>query len=173
MTTVDDLNQRLDRLADPHNFEGSLRNGLDRLRSALMRFPPQPDRMRSGHLNTWVREVGRLPVSAFLKQRRTQQGTFTIARRRIQRNAGDVLQPSEKLLAEWKQAEPQVTVSADRVQGIMTNPVSYGPYVEGTEQTEFHAETGWPTIQQVQDQYRASILDDVRNQVVKLLRGSS
>src|SRR5512133_2714890 len=40
-------------------------------------YPPQPDRMRSGHLNTYVRGQGKYPASAFVADKQEPGGFRT------------------------------------------------------------------------------------------------
>ncbi len=138
----DTLEAQLSKLDDPALFRAAMTESLILLRNEASRFPPQPSRTRSRTFNTWVREVGRLPRSAFGISSKT--GKVTIRNRR-----GGVLFPSEKLLAKWKEAQPQISASGTTVTGKISNAVSYAPYVQGDQQASFHAQTGWRTTQDI------------------------
>jgi len=134
----------IERAIAPESMVVPMREVMLIVINEQMAFPPQPDRMRSGHLNTWVREVGRLPASAFIKTVVTRQGTWTGARKRIKRTPNDILKPSEKMLEKWKNAPIRIGLTgAGALMGEATNAASYSGWVQGVDQTDFHKATGW------------------------------
>lgn len=126
---------------------------VDLLRNELATFPPQPSRTRAKTFNTWVREIGRLPRVAFF----TQSG----ARRKGNRIASGFTPdpPSQKLLAHWRDANAEIVIAGTQMTGRMSNPVTYGPFVEGDKQARPHQETGWPTIKSAELKYVNRIVE--------------
>ena len=102
--------------------------------AALKVYPPQPDRMRSGRLNTYVRGVGFYPVSHF-------KGGMLQFGRRV--GAGQIQRVSEKLGSKWR---IEVKPLAAGARGIAFNTASYAPKVQGSFQPKYHKRTGWRTI---------------------------
>lgn len=147
----DTLELQLKQMSDMTPLVEAMKDALTVVKQEASRFPPQPSRTRSKHFNTWVREVGQLPRSAFGISSKT--GKLTIRRRGV-----GVLRASEKLLAHWKEAQPQVTVTPTSIEGRVTNPVSYGPFVQGEQQASFHAQTGWLTTQAILSKQQARIV---------------
>ena len=169
MSTVDDINRRTLKMLDARQYVEAMKDAIDIVRGEEMSFPPQPDRMRSGHLNTWVREVGRLPVLSFLKAVSTKQGTFTIARKKIR--PGKTLQASEKMLEKWKQAPVVIAVNGDYLVGVCANKASYSGYVQGTMQPDFHKQTGWLTTVEAFEKHRVRVLNQFTKRATKILNG--
>jgi len=52
----------------------------------------------------------------------------------------------------------------------LTNNTSYGPFVQGESQTDFHAATGWKTTKQVSESESGVILELLRQAIRKALR---
>lgn len=176
MATVDDIAARTERMLDLRNYVNPMRDALDIIRNEEKQFPPQPDRMRSGHLNTWAREVGRLPVSAFIKVKREKWPGGVIAtireqRKRIKRSPGDILQPSEKMLREWIQMPIVIALTAEGLVGVGMNRASYSGYVQGQDQTHFHKETGWLTTVEAERKHHDLIAQKFVDQAMRLIGG--
>ncbi len=96
-------------------------------------YPPEPDRMRSGTFNSYLRGVGHMPKSYFF-------GGGSEGPR-----GGKPLFNSEDLGQKWG-IETRRTPTG--YLGILGNPVSYADVVQGTEQAPYHIETGWVGIVQ-------------------------
>lgn len=116
----------------------ALGRGLQSLQSAISVVPPQParDRAPSGHFNTYVRGVGRLPKSAFF----TKKG---VARKSIKTKGAT--RTSEKSSQRWRMS---VETEGNVVRGTLENTASYSGWVWGPKegdphQVPWHAETGW------------------------------
>lgn len=146
----DELRATFREMQDPHQFDAAVKESLKVLQQEASRIPPQPSRTRSKHFNTWVREVGALPRAAFGVSRKTGKVT-------IRRGGRAVLRVSEKLLQQWKTAVPQITYSAGQITGRIVNAASYGKWVQGEQQTRFHAVTGWKTTEQIEASQEARI----------------
>ncbi len=147
----DKLEVRLAKLgAASEALRPAMLESLKVLRDEASRFPPQPSRTRapSGRYNTWMREVGALPLSAFV----TLQGK---PRKRIATRT--VLRPSEKLLQRWRDAAAQIRCDAHGITGTLTNTASYAPFVQGEKQARFHAQTPWLTVPQIYARHAARI----------------
>jgi hypothetical protein len=104
-------------------------------------YPPQPDRMRSGHLNTYVRGQGNYPASAFVADKSEPGGFRT---KRVSK--GQIKLTSQQMDKKYKQ---KVTTSSSEVIGELRNDATYSGYVighktEDPHQVSFHATTGWP-----------------------------
>ena len=169
MATVDEINAQILRALDPRQYVNAMREALDIVRGEEMSFPPQSDRQRSNHFNTWMREVGRLPLSAFLKTVRTRQGTYQSQRKRI--STKTILKPSEKMLQKWKQAPVVVALNGDYLVGVMANTASYSGYVQGEKQPDFHKETGWLTTKEAADKHREKIAQRFVRRGLQILNG--
>lgn len=141
----------LKQVADPKALEEAMRESLKVVQQEASRFPPQPSRTRAKSFNTWVREVGQMPRSAFGVSRKTGKTT-------IRRAGRAVLRKSEMLLKKWKEAQPQIRIGGGYIVGRITNAASYGKFVQGIRQARFHAATGWKTTEQIQKANEKRIL---------------
>jgi hypothetical protein len=144
---------KMDYLQEP------MKQSLILIRNTAQKAPPQPSRRRSKHFNTWVREVGQLPRSAF--------GVSSGGKVKINRGGRSVLRKSEMLLKNWKNAQPQVRVGGGYIAGRLVNRVSYASFVQGTKQVKFHAATGWKTATQMQEGHEVQITKLFRDAVQK------
>lgn len=54
---------------------------------------------------------------------------------------------------------------------IVGNDTSYGPYVQGEEQSSFHQATGWPTTEQVKEEMQPVIAERFQKAVRQALTG--
>ncbi len=102
----------------------------------LRKYPKQPNRMRSGRLNTYVRGVGHYPAEFF-------NGPKLNAGKAIREGKGKVERTSQKLGAKWSR---QTTAQAGGVIATLSNPVTYADEVQGDRQATYHKRTGWLTI---------------------------
>lgn len=169
--TVDELNARTLKALDPRQYVQAMRDALDIVRNEEMSFPPQPDRQRAKTFNTWVREVGRLPLSAFLKTVRTRQGTYRAQRKRI--STKTILKSSEKMLQKWKQAPVVIATTSNGLLGTMTNTASYSGHVQGKpdDVPDFHKETGWLGTKEAADKHREKITQRFIRHGLQILNG--
>lgn len=101
-------------------------------------YPPQPNRMRSGKLNTYVRGQGFYPRSAFIPDASEPGGFRTKKTKKAQ-----IRLVSQQMDKKWRM---NVINTGEEVTGILRNEATYSGYVSGgkDEQMPFHAETGWP-----------------------------
>lgn len=146
-------------------FTPAMQEALKVMQQEASRFPPQPDRMRSGHLNTWEREVGQWTASHF-------RGVLVRFKKRAA--GGRIIRVSEKLLRKWKEAQRVVTVSAGMITGRIVNPTTYGGWVQGEQQSRWHAETGWKTTSQIEQEQAGRIqkvFEAAFQQIVNRLNG--
>ncbi len=158
---LEDLEAKLNNLIDPAALTSAMSDGLNMVREELATFPPQPDRMRSGHLNTWLREVGRMPAAMFVTQ---ASGLRAHPRRAVGMSPNP---PSERLLAHWEEANPTFSGGGSEFIGRIVNPVSYAAYVEGDQQVQFHAQTGWRKASQVLQELAPRILERIAEAITQ------
>src|SRR5690242_1580432 len=90
----DQVQVTFSKAADMSVFKDATVEALKVMQQEASKFPPQPSRTRSKHFNTWVREVGQLPRSAFGISRKTGKTT-------IRRTGKALYRVSEKMLAQW------------------------------------------------------------------------
>ncbi|MFA5416888.1 MAG: hypothetical protein WC341_00380 [Bacteroidales bacterium] len=110
------------------------------IESEIAPYPPQPNRMRSGHLNTYVRGQGRYPKSAF-EPDKNEPGGFKTKKVKL----ANIRLTSQQMDKKFR---GKVTVSDNAITGVLRNEASYSGFVIGSKtddpkQTDFHAETGW------------------------------
>lgn len=103
-------------------------------------YPPQPDRNRSGHFNTYVRGQGNYPRSAFVADSGEPGGYRT---KRVKR--GSIRLTSQQMDKRFK---TEVKVTKRAITGELRNDASYSGHVIGPKegdphQVDFHAATGW------------------------------
>lgn len=148
----DELAQTLDKLPAQSLpiLENAMEESLLYLEGIVTEYPPQPSRTRAKTFNTYVRGHGRYPRSAF-----TSAGMLSKrAAKRPGPRGGQIKYISERLGTKWTH---QVTRTEDAIEGVIGNTTSYAPYVEGEQQTDYHAETGWPRLDQVIEREEAVI----------------
>lgn len=97
-------------------------------------YPPQPPRDRAKTFNRYVRGVGVYPRSAF-----NEAGELISLVAGIDK----VIFSSEQLSMKWRK---QIHSTPHGTEALIRNLASYSDYVVGQWQTDFHAETGWRTI---------------------------
>lgn len=132
----------------------------------LQTYPPQPDRMRSGHLNTYVRGIGSYPARAFGGNGKLKRGART-------GKFGRVRFTSQQLARKW-------TISQSmNVKGfgiMIENTATYAPYVHSRDgvgvkkQTAFHKLTGWPTLEDVAEKHLPDIVTGVQRAIGDALK---
>ena len=131
-------------------------------------YPPQPDRMRSGHLNTYVRGVGTYPKSAFVPDTK-QPGGYAIKKR----YSGSIKFTSQDMKSRFKH---EAKTSGNVVTGELRNDATYSGYVIGSvtddpKQADFHAETGWVSKEEavalaqpeIEKAYRQAVADFLKD----------
>jgi len=134
---------------------------LAAISSIIEPYPPQPNRMRSGRLNTYVRGQGRYPKSAFMPDVR-EPGGFA-----IKKGARAIKLTSQQMDKKYRQ---QVTVEEESVVGRLTNEATYSGWVVGPKegdphQVSFHAETGWVNADDAVDQAKPRIMSYISEAV--------
>jgi len=107
---------------------------VDRVMDVVTVYPPQPDRMRSGRFNTYVRGIGQFPRDAF-----NDDGTLIGVSQFVDR----IRFTSEQLDQQWQQ---YIEIYPESAECLIYNTASYADYVVGERQTWFHELTGWPTL---------------------------
>ena len=147
---------------------------LTAIREPLEPYPPQPDRMRSGHLNTYVRGQGNYPKSAFIPDS-SEPGGFRTKR---------VKKSSIKLTSQQmdKSFTQKVKVTKNAIVGELGNDATYSGYVIGPEdedgdphQVAFHAQTGWTSTDDAIEAATPTIMDSMNlaiNEFVSKLAGN-
>lgn len=103
----------------------------------LKPYPPQPPRDRAKTFNTYVRSIGRFPLSSFTGGQRKGKGAYKAGPR-----GGTVHRTSERLGSRWS---TKVTRAGGGWLGITQNSASYAEYVQGQKQPYYHLQTGWVT----------------------------
>jgi hypothetical protein len=124
------------------------------IEEAISPYPAQPNRMRSGRLNTYVRGQGSYPRSAFVADK-SEPGGFKTKRvsRAVIRFTSQQLDKRYRIM---------VTPSKNEILGKLWNDASYSGYVIGSKveepkQVSFHAETGWPNKEDSLEQAKPMI----------------
>lgn len=128
-------------------------------------YPPQPNRMRSGRLNTYVRGQGRYPKSAFIPDAR-EPGGFA-----IKKGARAIKLTSQQMDKKYRQ---KVTPTEEGIVGQLSNEATYSGWVVGPKegdphQVSFHAETGWVNADDAVEQAKPEILKYVSESVEKFI----
>ena len=146
----------------------AMSESLEAISAVIEPYPPQPDRMRSGHLNTYVRGQGRYPKSAFIPDSK-EPGGF-----RIKKGAKAIKLTSQQMDKKYRTT---VKVTSHRVVGELVNDASYSGWVVGPKegkphQVDFHAETGWVNADDAVEKAMPdmeSALDDAINDFIEFL----
>jgi hypothetical protein len=132
----------------------AMAKSLVAIEEAISPYPPQPDRMRSGHLNTYVRGQGQYPRSAFVADKQEPGGfrTKVVPRASIRFT-------SQQMDKRFKK---EVKPSSSEIIGKLENTASYSGYVIGSKtedpkQASFHAETGWMNKEDALEQAKPAI----------------
>jgi len=141
---------------------------LEAVEEIVSPYPPQPDRMRSGHLNTYVRGQGSYPKSAFVPDA-TEPGGFAM-KKRVPRSS--IRMTSQQMDKRYKKTVVQMD---ETVEGSLYNTATYSGYVIGSKtekprQQPFHALTGWPNKDDSFEQALPQIHKYVERAIDKLLR---
>ena len=131
------------------------------IESEIAPYPPQPDRMRSGHLNTYVRGQGRYPKSAFIPDI-DEPGGF-----RIKKGARAIKLTSQQMDKKFRS---RVKLQSDKVEGELMNDATYSGWVIGPpegdpHQVAFHAQTGWVDAEEAIEKARPVIVDSMNTAV--------
>ena len=113
---------------------------LEAIYEAISPYPPQPDRMRSGRLNTYVRGQGQYPTASF-RPDASEPGGF----KSIRTKKTAIRMTSQQMDKKYKMS---VGVKGNSILGELRNDAGYSGYVVGPKQGDphqvaFHAETGW------------------------------
>ena len=145
---------------------------LQAIKAEIAPYPPQPDRMRSGSLNTYVRGQGRYPKSAFIPDS-GEPGGF-----RTKKGSQAVKLTSQQMNKKFRR---KVKVRKAWVEGELRNDATYSGYVIGPEsgdphQVDFHAQTGWTNADDAIEQARPIIdnsIDFAVNALIEKLAGGN
>lgn len=127
---------------------------LVKVQAEISPYPPQPDRMRSGKLNTYVRGVGRYPKSAFVPET-SEPGGFKV--RKTKR--AQIRHTSQDMASKYRMS---VQVTDSNIEGRLWNEADYSGWVIGPKegdphQVAFHTETGWPNQDDVMTRLQPEI----------------
>lgn len=130
-------------------------------------YPSQPDRMRSGKLNTYVRGIGWFPKSSFVEDPKEPGGFRQLPTKRAQ-----VRMTSQQLDKKFRM---KTTVNKDGVEGELRNDATYSGYVLGPvegdpHQAKYHAETGWVNEDEAMAQATPVIVENLNTAVDELLK---
>jgi hypothetical protein len=135
--------------------------GLKELQDALRAFPGAVQRAVSSGMHG-ATEIVRGGLADYPPRRHGVKVTFVSDKQRkgffAKLHAGEIEVPyrrgvspgSERLGASW--TKEVKTLGPGRIKGIVGSRASYGPLVQGDEQTEMHKGTGWKTVEQVLDE---------------------
>lgn len=141
---------------------------LEAIEQVISPYPPQPDRMRSGHFNGYVRGQGRYPKSAFYPDT-AEPGGWGLKRGR----KGQVKLTSQQMDKKFRTS---VTREAHRIHGELRNDATYSGWVIGPKQGDphqvpWHAETGWVNADDAIDQATPAIEGSMSKAIDDLLEG--
>lgn len=143
---------------------------LNALQKVVEVYPPQPDRMRSGRFNTYVRGVGHYPLSSFIPDKDTPGG-YKVKRTRKSK----IRMTSEQMNKRFVQT---VTTNNVHVLGTLKNEASYSGWVLGTEdqgevphQVPWHAETGWVSEETGTSQIEQTLEHNVAKMTEDFIKG--
>lgn len=160
----------------------AISQGLQAIEAKIAPYPPQPDRDRANQdhkhpspYNTWVRNAGAYPRSAF----RSVPGGKGQDAWKIKHVAVKSLSRASEQMS--KKFRIQVGVSQDAVVGELRNDASYSGWVIGSKdasqtphQAAWHAETGWVAKEDAIEQAMPFIsqavddaIDQVLNRIIK------
>jgi hypothetical protein len=147
MSSIEELTKFADVLAGVKELfvapaSKAIAKGLEAVKEAAMVVPPQPARDRAKTFNTYVREEGNYPRSAFVENEKAPGGYSLTKKVR-----GGFRPTSQRMHTKFK---TKVEPGPDGVEGMVKNLADYSGYVIGWEsddpkQVGFHAETGWPS----------------------------
>lgn len=140
---------------------------LKAIEEEIAPYPPQPDRMRSGHLNTYVRGIGFYPKSAFVADT-NEPGGFSIKRVK----STQIRYTSEQMDKRFKS---KVKVTDKAITGELRNTASYSGYVIGWKmgdphQKEHHSQTGWVSADDAIEKARPKIEQSINTAIDEFLR---
>lgn len=132
----------------------AMAKSLVAIEEAISPYPPQPDRMRSGHLNTYVRGRGQYPARAFIADT-TEPGGFKVKRVR----KASIRFTSQQMDKRFRR---YIVPTSHEITGFLLNTASYSGYVIGSKtedprQVSFHAETGWMNKEDALEQAKPAI----------------
>lgn len=146
----------------------SIAISLGAIEDAISPYPPQPDRMRSGHFNTYVRGQGSYPKSAFVPDSQEASGF------RIKPKTAAVKLTSQQMDKKFRS---KVKISGKVITGELRNDASYSGWVLGTEnkgatphQVDFHTATGWMSTEGAIDKAKPTIVDSMNIAIGEFLR---
>lgn len=131
-------------------------------------YPPQPDRMRSGRLNRYVRGQGIYPKSAFVPDAREPGGY------RVKRTPKSKIKLTSQRMSTKFRTSVAEQSGGEGLIGALTNEATYSGYVIGWEmgdphQAKYHAETGWVSADKALEAARPKIQQALEEAVDKFL----
>lgn len=175
---LDDFIKKLDQIDTLYQPFGAraVAISLEAIYGIVSPYPPQPDRMRSGHLNTYVRGEGTYPASAFVQDSSEPGGLKIKGKAKLQKT-GQVKLTSQQMSKKFK---TKVISGKNEIIGNLHNSATYSGWVIGPKdgdphQVAFHAETGWvntdDAIEQAMPTVEAALLESVEG-LLGVLRGA-
>ena len=148
----DELHQVLAEF--PHlaqeKFHGVMERGLLVVLGIVREYPPVPDRMRSGSLNTYMRGQGSYPPEAFIGP----GGEVLNDPRPGFKHDGS----SERLGTRW--SFDIIEGGEGALLGVAGNSASYADEVQGFHQKPYHRRTGWVTLSEALERAEPGIMED-------------
>jgi hypothetical protein len=148
---------------------------LEAVKEEIQPTPEQPSRTRAKTFNTYVRDTGNFPRSAFKSSAGTPGGYKVVGKNALKK-AGRVRYTSQHSSKRFRMT---VTVTEDAVIGNLHNFASYSGYLWGPEsgtphQVAFHHETGWVSTDQALRAAQPQMEDALQtaiDQFVTVLKG--
>ena len=152
---------------------------LEAVKEEIQPTPGQPSRTRAKSFNTYVRDTGNFPRSAFKSSAGTPGGYKVVGKNALKK-AGRVRYTSQHSSKRFRMT---VTVTEDEVIGNLHNFASYSGYLWGPEdagqtphQADYHQATGWVSTDQALRAAQPKMEDALQtaiNQFVTVLKGGA
>ena len=145
---------------------------LEAVKEAIQPTPAQPSRTRSKHFNTYVRNIGSFPKSAFVPSAGTPGGFKVMGKNKLVK-AGKVRMTSQQM---DKRFQMSVTTNGSGVEGNLHNYATYsgwvlGPLGGGTpHQVEAHSMTGWVNTDQAIQEAMPKVRGAIQLALVQLTK---
>lgn len=143
-----DLREKLEQVRPA--LEAGVRALALEAKGKIDRYPPAP---RGRHMRVTARQ------RAFLRWA-VKEGLIEVPYRRG-------LSPgSQALSKKWT-----IQIEEGGLRAVVGNNVNYGPFVQDREvQSRFHAETGWKTVQEVEEELEGRVQEVLGEVIRKALR---
>lgn len=150
---IDKVKLMLASIADPKTIAAAVKAAALHVKGKIAQYPPatvanQPKAYIPGQWNTWYQR-------GFGSKWARADGTVGTRK------------SSETLGRKW------TIETRDRgMTAVVGNNVSYGPFVQGDEQTWFHKAHGWKTTEQIADQEREAVVRTINEAVARVINKS-